>query len=107
MFTLRLLKGAASCLVLAAGLVFAAGVSRAQELRAWTVQDSISLTYFSRDVNQTDAWPDPHASGEVNYCADGSYFFVVTHSGDLSSDSTLYTLYLFDVAAVRHQLETG
>ena len=81
--------------VLTLGMICPAG--RGQEKRAVGVGDAIALTRLA-DPSYFRGVP---ADGKVaNYSPDGSRFVVVVRKGDLSTNSNIYSIFLFQTAHI-------
>lgn len=82
-------------------LVTTGHVTAASE-RAWTVQDSIEMTYFAAAERSGGVYSIINA--QVVPSPDKRWFFVITKRGDLSDDSNVYQIKVYDVEAVRAAL---
>jgi dipeptidyl aminopeptidase/acylaminoacyl peptidase len=72
--------------------------------RAWTVQDSIAVRYFSRD-QFGEATTGLGGFGEpIVPSPDGAHFFFVYRYGDLASDTNVYELHVFNAAILSERL---
>jgi dienelactone hydrolase len=84
---------------------FVAGDALASEGRDWTVQDSTSVRYF------TTNWVHPGfvrgLDDPVQFAPDGAHFFFVTHRADLSTDRTIYEMWVYSTDAVKREIEAG
>ncbi len=77
--------------LLAHGAVFAGE-------RPWTVKDSVELTYFSAAQNEIGI--NSIIKADVTASSDGGRFFVITQKGDLSDDSNVYVISVYETNAV-------
>jgi len=84
--------------------------SNVPPLRAWTVEDSIGIRYFSYDLAYPEEWqaePTGYDGQPVWTAPDGEHFFFLTHRGDLACDCVHYTLSVYSVDHVSAALQAG
>jgi hypothetical protein len=74
----------------------------------WSPAISAEMTYYVHDMSHPDVWPirgqDRHY---VVTAPDGKKMFYVTRRGDLSSDSTIYTVHVVDIASAQKGVLTS
>lgn len=76
--------------------------SASQTLHAWTSRDSVSVRYYVSNQELPSFWSSPNNSDQtVVPSQDGRHFFVISHHGDLDSDSNVYDLNVYETRSVR------
>ncbi len=97
-FMRKLVLGGSTCAFLMVG-----SHASAADKRAWSVRDSIETTYFVSAERSAGVYSI--ITAEVVPSPDERRFFVITKRGDLSDDSNVYRIEVYDVPVVRKALE--
>jgi dipeptidyl aminopeptidase/acylaminoacyl peptidase len=98
----QVLKICAAMAILCGGL--GSWAHAAESLRAWTSKDSVAVRYVTLDQENSSSWI-PYRSEPIVFSPDGRHLFFLTHWGDISSDSNVYELQVFDCNIIRERLD--